>query len=125
MLFFSKFNHPQFNLRFKRFKYIHNPVSEHSQKNVREISDVSPILYLSYFPLKVVLEKLYIKKYVDYFHITHILQFDLYELISSLSFARVSEIFTVQIKNVYGLDISKTYFECTNFYFKINREDGF
>lgn len=140
---------------------------EHSQKSVRKISDVSPILYLGYFPLKAVLDKLHIKKYVGYFHLTHEFRFDLYELLSSLIFARAvnpcskhrtfhevlpslydkvhysydqlmdglsflgrnymkfAEIFTVQTKKIYGLDTSKTYFDCTNFYFEIDREDDF
>lgn len=140
---------------------------ERSQMDVRKISDVSPILYLGYFPFKAVLNKLHIKKYVDYFHLTHDFQFDLYELLSSLIFARAvnpcskhrtfhevlpnlydkvhysydqlmdglaflgrnymkfAEIFTVQTKNVYGLNTFKTYFDCTNFYFEIDREDDF
>lgn len=140
---------------------------ERSQMNVRKISDVSPILYLGYFPFKAILEKLHIKKYVDFFHLTHDFQFDLYELISSLVYARAVnpcskhrtfhevlpnlfenihysydqlmaglsfvgndyqkfvEIFTVQTKKVFGLDTSKSYFDCTNFYFEIDREDDF
>lgn len=140
---------------------------QHSQKNVRKISDVSPILYLGYFPFKAILQKLQVKKFVDYFHLTHDFQFDLYELISSLIYARAVnpcskhrtfhevlpnlydtihysydqlmdglsfigndymkfvEIFTVQTRKVYGLDTSKTYFDCTNFYFEIDREDDF
>ena len=139
----------------------------HSQMNARKISDVSPILYLGYFPFKAILQKLHVKKYVDYFHLTHDFQFDLYELISSLIYARAVnpcsklrtfhevlpnlydtihysydqlmdglsfigndymkfvEIFTVQTRKVYGLDTSKTYFDCTNFYFEIDREDDF
>lgn len=140
---------------------------ERSQENVRKISDVSPILYLGYFPFKAIMEKLHIRKYVDYFHLTHDFQFDLYELLSSLIYARAVnpcskhrtfhevlpnlfdtihysydqlmdglaflgsnymkfvEIFTVQTRKLYGLDTSKTYFDCTNFYFEIDREDDF
>ena len=140
---------------------------ERSQENVRKISDVSPILYLGYFPFKAIMEKLHIRKYVDYFHLTHDFQFDLYELLSSLIYARAVnpcskhrtfhevlpnlfdtihysydqlmdglaflgsnymkfvEIFTVQTGKLYGLDTSKTYFDCTNFYFEIDREDDF
>lgn len=140
---------------------------ERSQDNVRKISDVSPILYLGYFPFKAIMEKLHIRKYVDYFHLTHDFQFDLYELLSSLIYARAVnpcskhrtfhevlpnlfdtvhysydqlmdglaflgsnymkfvEIFTVQTRKLYGLDTSKTYFDCTNFYFEIDREDDF
>lgn len=140
---------------------------ERSQDNARKISDVSPILYLGYFPFKAIMEKLHIRKYVDYFHLTHDFQFDLYELLSSLIYARAVnpcskhrtfhevlpnlfdtvhysydqlmdglaflgsnymkfvEIFTVQTRKLYGLDTSKTYFDCTNFYFEIDREDDF
>jgi transposase len=35
------------------------------------------------------------------------------------------EIFTVQANKVFGLDVSKSYFDCTNFYFEIDREDDF
>ena len=138
-----------------------------AEEGVRKISDTSPILYLGYFPLKSILEKLCIKKYVDYFKLTHDFQFDLYELLSSLVFARAVnpcskyrtfhevlpnlyepvhysydqlldglsfigndyqkfvEIFTVQTKKVFGLDTSRSYFDCTNFYFEIDREDDF
>lgn len=140
---------------------------ELSRKNVRKISDSSPTLFLGYFPFKAILDKLQIKKYVDYFLLTHEFQFDLYELLSSLIFARAvnpcskyrtfhdvlpnlydtvhysydqlmdglafignnylkfAEIFTVQTKKFYGVDTSNTYFDCTNFYFEIDREDDF
>ena len=131
------------------------------------ISKKSPLLHLGYFPLKGIMEKLNIKKYVDYFKLTNDFEFDLYGLLSSLIFARsvnpcskrrtfhevlpglfepcdysydqlldglcfigenylkFVEIFTANVKSVYGLDTSKTYFDCTNFYFEIDREDDF
>ncbi len=134
---------------------------------IRKISDVSPIRYLGYFPLKSILEKMQVKKYVDYFKLTNDFGYDLYELLSSLIYARAVlpcskyktfhevlpnlydtvhysydqllnglsflgndyekfvEIFTVQTNKVFGLDTSKTYFDCTNFYFEIDREDDF
>lgn len=127
---------------------------------MRKISDLSPIQYLGYFPLQSILEKMHIKKYVDYFKLTNDFDYDLYELLSSLIFARAVypcskyktfheilpnlyapahfsydqlldglsflgndyekfvEIFTVQTNHVFGLDTSKTYFDCTNFYFE-------
>jgi transposase len=133
----------------------------------RLISSKSPIFYLGYFPLKSILEKLKVKRYVDYFKLTHDFEFDLYELLSSLIFARCVnpcskrrtfhdvlpnlfdaydysydqlldglcfigtnymkfiEIFTANVKSVYNLDTSKTYLDCTNFYFEIDREDDF
>lgn len=135
--------------------------------SVRRISDRSPMLYLGYFPLKSMLEKLKIKKYVDFFKLTTNFEFDLFELLSSLVYARsvnpcsknktfhdvlpylydtydysydqlldglgflgcnyekFIEIFTAQVGDIYGIDTSKTYFDCTNFYFEIDREDDF
>jgi len=133
----------------------------------RTISSKSPLLHLGYFPLKSIIEKLKIKKYIDYFKLTCGFEFDLYELLSSLVFARCVhpcskrrtfhdvlpnlfesyhysydqmldglsfigtnylkfvEIFTTAVNSIYGLDTSKTYFDCTNFYFEIDREDDF
>lgn len=140
---------------------------ERAVAGVRKISDKSPNLYLGYFPLKSILDKLDIKKYIDYFKLTNDFKFDLYELLSSLIYARAVnpcskyrtfhevlpelyesvnysydqlmdglsfigndyekfiEIFTVQTNKIYGLDVSKSYFDCTNFYFEIDREDDF
>lgn len=140
---------------------------EKADAGIRKISDVSPIRYLGYFPLKSILEKMQVKKYVDYFKLTNDFGYDLYELLSSLIYARAVlpcskyktfhevlpnlydtvhcsydqlldglsflgndyekfvEIFTVQTNRVFGLDTSKTYFDCTNFYFEIDREDDF
>lgn len=137
------------------------------EDGTRKISDVSPLLHLGYFPLKSIIEKLQIKKYVDFFKLTNDFEYDLYELLSSLIYARsvnpcsksktfhevlpnlydsyaysydqlldglsflgcnyekFIELFTVQVKSVYGVDTSKTYFDCTNFYFEIDREDDF
>lgn len=140
---------------------------EKAKKGVIKISDKSPNLYMGYFPLKSILDKLHIKKYVDYFKLTNDFEYDLYELLSSLVYARAVnpcskyrtfhevlpelyepvnysydqlldglsflgnnyekfvEIFTVQVNKVFGLDVSRTYFDCTNFYFEIDREDDF
>lgn len=140
---------------------------EKKKDSARKISDKSPILYLGYFPLKSILEKLKIKKYVDFFKLTNDFRYDLYDLLSSLVYARsvnpcsknktfhdvlpylydsydysydqlldglgflgnnyekFVEIFTAQVGSIYGIDTSKTYFDCTNFYFEIDREDDF
>jgi len=140
---------------------------KNAQSGVRKISDKSPVLYLGYFPLKAILEKLHIKKYVDYFKLTNDFEYDLFELLSSLVYARsvhpcsknrtfhevlpnlynsydysydqlldglaflgsnyekFIELFTAQVGDTYGIDTSKTYFDCTNFYFEIDREDDF
>ena len=136
-------------------------------EGVRKISDASPVVHLGYFPLKSILEKMKIKKYVDYFKLANDFQFDLYELLSSLIFARsvqpcskrrtfhevlpnlytscnfsydrllyglsfmgcnyekFAELFRVRTEAVYGVDSSTNYFDCTNFYFEIDREDDF
>lgn len=134
---------------------------------VRMISSKSPLLHLGYFPLKSIMDELRIKKYVDYFKLTNRFEFDLYDLLSSLIFARCVnpcskrrtfhevlpnlfgshdysydqlldglcfiganymkfvEIFTAGVNDLYGLDTGKVYFDCTNFYFEIDREDDF
>jgi transposase len=138
-----------------------------SEEGVKKISFTSPLLYLGYFPLKSIIDKLKIKKWVDYFKLTTDFDFDLFELLSSLIYARgvhpcskhktfhevlpnlydsynysydqlldglsflgtnylkFVEIFTTSTAVVYGIDTSKTYFDCTNFYFEIDREDDF
>ncbi len=53
-----------------------------------------------------------------------------HQLLDGLSFIgndyeKFIEIFTVQVNKVFGLDVSKSYFDCTNFYFEIDREDDF
>jgi len=136
-------------------------------EGVRTISAISPLRHLGYFPIKSIVDKLGVKKYVDYFELTTDFGFDLYELLSSLIYARsvnpcskrrtfhevlpclfdsvnysydqlldglsflgtnyrkFVEIFTATTSDVYGLKTSKTYFDCTNFYFEIDREDDF
>ncbi len=140
---------------------------ERADVGIRKISEVSPVQYLGYFPLKALLDKMKIKKYVDYFKLTNDFSYDLYELLSSLVFARAVhpcskyrtfhevlpnlysppyysydqlldglaflgndyekfvEIFTAQTDSLFKLDTSKSYFDCTNFYFEIDREDDF
>jgi len=140
---------------------------ERESLGVRLISDVSPNLYLGYFPFKAILDKLKIKKYVDYFKLANDFEYDLYQLISTLIYARAVnpcskyrtfhevlpelfdssdysydqlldglsfigndyekfiEIFSVQTNAVYGLDTHNTYFDCTNFFFEIDKEDIF
>jgi len=138
-----------------------------SEEGVKKISDKSPLFYLGYFPLKSIMDKLEIKKYVGYFKLSTDFKFDLYDLLSSLIYARCVnpcsknktfhevlpnlyntydysydqlldglsflgtnylkfvEIFTTVTGKVYGINTSKTYFDCTNFYFEIDREDDF
>ena len=136
-------------------------------KNSLKISDHSPELYLGYFPFISMMNKMDIKKYVDYFNLHNSFEFDLYELLSSLIYARLVnpcskhrtfhevlpqlrdgvhfsydqlldglefigndygkfiEIFNEQTKKFYDINTSKTYFDCSNFYFEIDREDDF
>lgn len=42
-----------------------------------------------------------------------------------LNYEKMVELFTQQTKLFYGLDTTRTYFDCTNFYFEIDREDDF
>ena len=126
------------------------------EDGIRKISEKSPFLFLGYFPLKSILEKLGIQKYASLFQLTNDFKYDLYSVLSSLIYARsvhpcskyrtfhevlpylwepydfsydqmmdalsflganyekFIEIFNVQTAQVYGLDTSKTYFDCTN-----------
>lgn len=140
---------------------------EKKQKGIPKISDKPPYLYLGYFPLKIILDKLKVKNIIDILSSANEFQYDLYELLSSLIFARsvnpcskhrtfheilpnlyhssdfsydqlldglsylgddykkFIELFTLKVKNIYGIDTEKTYFDCTNFYFEIDRSDDF
>ncbi len=53
------------------------------EEGIRKISDVSPLQHLGYFPLRIILEKLNVKKYINYFHLTNEFKYDLFELIST------------------------------------------
>jgi len=141
--------------------------AERKNDSARLISSASPVKYLGYFPLKAVLEKLQIRKYIDFFKLTTSYDFDLYEVLSSLIFARcvnpcskhrtftevlpslyenhsfsydqlleglsfygndyekIVELFGMQVREKYPLSTGVTYFDCTNFYFEIDREDDF
>ncbi|MCB6567597.1 hypothetical protein LI169_21330, partial [Desulfovibrio desulfuricans] len=37
-------------------------------------------------------------------------------------YEKIVEIFTSRVSERYGISTSKTYFDCTNFYFEIDRE---
>ena len=127
----------------------------------------SPKRYLGYFPITSILNKLDIKKYINYYHLNDGINYDfnlydvLYALICSrivkpcskhktfnevipLLFERfnfsydqllegleffgnnyenIIELFTHQVNDKYKLNSSLTYFDCTNFYFEIDKED--
>lgn len=140
---------------------------ERKNKTIHKISNVSPKRYLGYFPIKSIMNKLNVEHYINYFNLTYDFDFNLYELLSSLVYARLVhpcskhktyhevlpnlfetfnysydqlldglsfigneyekfiEIFNVTTNKVYGLNTSQTYFDCTNFYFEIDRETDF
>jgi transposase len=137
------------------------------QEKVQKISSETPILSLGYFLIKAVMEKLDVKKYVDYFKLIKKSSYDLYDLLSSLIYARsvhpcskrktfhdvlptlfepckysydqlldglgflgvnyekFVEMFTMLTDEKFNVDTEKTYFDCTNFYFEIDKEDDF
>ena len=135
--------------------------------NVRKISNASPELYLGYFPFEAIMKKMNIKKYVDLFHLSNHFPYDLFEVLSSLIYARLVcpcskyktfhevlpqlripihysydqllaalefmgndyhkfiEIFNEQLKSIYHINTNTSYFDCTNFFFEIDKEDDF
>lgn len=135
--------------------------------NTLLISDESPCRYLGYFPLAHILNTLDVKEYFDMLQSTRRFHFSIYDVFTSLVFARavepcsklktyvdvlpyifkeidfsydqcldgveflgseyerLCEILNVAVDENYGLDTSKGYFDCTNFYFEIDKEDGF
>lgn len=138
-----------------------------AESKVRLISDESPEIALGYFPLKNINDALHVKKYIDLMQSVTDFQFNVYDMLSSLIYARaiapssksrtyeetlpklyedsdysmsqlytgleymgqeyekIIEIYNHQVKNKYGLDTKHTYFDCTNFYFEIDKEDDF
>lgn len=140
---------------------------EKEGKGAQKIGDKTPIVSLGYFPLKSLMERLQIEKFINLFKLTNDFRYDPYELLSSLVYARAVnpcsklrtfhdvlpslccnrsysydqmmdglaffglnyekfvELFTSQTNIFFGIDTKKTYFDCTNFYFEIDREDDF
>ena len=144
-----------------------NEERKNNDENVKHISERSPIRYLGYFPLQAIMNKLNMKKYIDFFKFSTSFDFDLYDVLCALVYARsvkpcskyktfhevipylyqdydfsydqllsaleyygndyekFIELFAGQVKEKYLIDTSITYFDCTNFYFEIDREDDF
>ncbi len=140
---------------------------QNNKINQKLISDISPERYLGYFPLANILNALDVEEHFKYMQSTRDFQFDVYDIVSSLVFARAVaplsksrtfaeilpslykkpscsydqilsavefigseyekfiEIFTVATEDNYGIDTSNTYFDCTNFYFEIDKETDF
>ena len=141
--------------------------SERASKQIKKISDKSPVRYLGYFILKALMDKLEIRKNVSAFNLVNNFKYDLFELLSALVYSRAVEpcsklrtynevipslfekhdfsydqlmncvsflgenyekfveIFTYMTNRNYKIETEKTYFDCTNFYFEIDREDSF
>ena len=144
-----------------------NEERKNNDENVKHISERSPIRYLGYFPLQAIMNKLNMKKYIDFFKFSTSFDFDLYDVLCALVYARsvkpcskyktfhevipylyqdydfsydqllsaleyygndyekFIELFAGQVKEKYLIDTSITYFDCTNFYFEIDRGDDF
>ena len=144
-----------------------NEERKNNDENVKHISERSPIRYLGYFPLQAIMNKLNMKKYIDFFKFSTDFDFDLYDVLCALVYARsvkpcskyktfhevipylyqdydfsydqllsaleyygndyekFIELFSAQVKEKYLIDTSITYFDCTNFYFEIDKEDDF
>lgn len=140
---------------------------ERELRQVELISKESPIRYLGYFLAKAVLDKLDVQKVFSLFNMNTHFEFDLFEVFSSLIYARlvkpcskyksfhdvipylgnkvnftyyqllealhyygcnyekIVELFNKATKQKYDLNTDITYFDCTNFYFEIDKEDEF
>lgn len=138
-----------------------------SANKTRQISADSPEKLIGYFPLKNINDKLSVKKYIDLMQTATNFRFNVFDMMSSLVYARlvrpcsksktydeilpklfdtynfslnqlydgleyigceyekIIEIYNHQIRQMFSFDTTHTYFDCTNFYFEIDREDDF
>ena len=136
-------------------------------EKVRQISEESPEKLLGYFPLKNLCDSFGCKKYNDLMQTATGFRFNIFDMMSSLIYARVVhpcsklktyieilpklfeaydfsldqlysglgyigskyekiiEIFNHQVALKYPFDTAHSYFDCTNFYFEIDKEDDF
>lgn len=143
--------------------------SAKKEQGTPKITDVSRNQYAGHFLFKAVLEKLSVEKYMDVLTSVYKFEYSLYDLVSSLIYARVLEpcskyrtlneilpstygtshktfsydqlldglafigndyekfveLFRIHTHEKFGIDTSTTYFDCTNFFFEIDREDDF
>ena len=139
--------------------------NQKANEGVQKITSKSRSYYLGYFPLVGLIDKLSVKKYVDFFQQTTDFRFELFDLLSSLIYARAVrpcsksktfhdvlpslftpsdfsydqllaglsylgstyekfiDIFNEHLSRIYKRDTATTYFDSTNFYFEIDRED--
>ena len=87
---------------------------------------------IGYHLVKEVLDGLGAKKYMDLYQSVAGYRFNVYdtqildccEFLGS-EYEKFVELFTAMTERKYGIDSGSTYFDCTNFYFEIDREDDF
>lgn len=138
-----------------------------NNKIQKTISDISPERFLGYFPLAGILNNLDVKEHFDCMQSTRSFQFNIYDVFTSLVFARAvfpaskhrtfhdvlpslfkdisfsydqmldgiefigseyekfTEILAVATRDNYDISTDHTYFDCTNFYFEIDKETSF
>lgn len=136
------------------------------KEKIRKIGK-SPMRHLGYFPFKGVLGGLDIKKHMEFLGIMRSFQFNLFDAIQALTYARlvspcskyatfhdvlpklydeydlsydqilnacefmgseyekIVEILTYAVSEKFSVNTDKTYFDCTNFYFEIDKESDF
>lgn len=135
------------------------------QKKKKLIDTVAPETHIGYLPLERITERLDVKTDLDYFQQNRKFQFNVFDTMMNLVYARVChpaskkktyedilptlfnkpdisydqilscldfigqnyekyvEAFTYHVNETYVLDTDSTFFDCTNFYFEIDRED--
>ena len=140
---------------------------ERKKEKPRLVSDLSCEKYLGHFLLSAIMNRLGVKRYFDILQMASGFDFSLYDVFSSLVYARAVspcsklrtytevlpclfrtvdysydqllscvgylgseyekfvELFTTCVSQKYPIDTERTYFDCTNFYFEIDREDDF
>lgn len=140
--------------------------AEKEAERTRKITDETPEKLLGYFPLKAVDDALRCKEDIDMLQLAAGFKFSLWDLLSSLVYARavapcsksrtfhdvlpqlgigvrfsldqlydglaflgreyqkVVEIYNAHIAEAFPRNLSRAYFDCTNFYFEIDREHG-
>ena len=142
----------------------HNRLEKNKDK-IRLIGEETPERILGYFPFKSLNESLGVKKYLDLMQSPFRFEFNVFEILSSLIYARLVdpcskyktfydvlpllyedfhysqsqmydaleyigseyekmiEIYNHGLSSRFPFNVSTTYFDCTNFYFEIDKED--
>lgn len=140
---------------------------ERKKEKTKLISDVSAEKHLGHFLLSAIMNRLGVKQYFDILQLASGFDFSIYDVFSSLVYARAVnpcsklrtydevlpclfqnvdysydqllscvgylgseyekfvELFTTCVSEKYPINTNRTYFDCTNFYFEIDREDDF